>query len=148
VTPRVIEFVRHQLCPINQESTVLTGSAGSVQQGLAAPLVQLAHVAQVSYKIRMTQIRQTEHFTKWLRKMKDFSARAVIVRRIERLAKGNPGDVKHVGGKVSELRVDTGPGYRVYFTEVDGAVVILLIGGDKSSQKRNIAAAQELVKDI
>jgi putative addiction module killer protein len=117
-------------------------------ESVAAPLVQLAQDTQVSYKILMKQIRQTDHFTKWLRKMKDRSARAIIVRRIERLAKGNLGDVKPVGDKVSELRIGVGPGYRVYFTEVNGDVVILLIGGDKSSQKRDIAAAQELVKDI
>lgn len=96
----------------------------------------------------MTQIRQTEKFTKWFDGMKDTSSRAVIARRIQRVAAGNLGDVKPVGGKVRELRVDTGPGYRVYFTEVDGAVVILLIGGDKSSQKRDIAAAKKLVKDL
>lgn len=96
----------------------------------------------------MTQIRQTDHFSKWLRRMKDRKARAIIIRRIERVAKGNLGDVKAVGGKVSELRVDAGPGYRIYFTDVNDTVIILLIGGDKSSQKRDIAAAQALVRDL
>lgn len=72
----------------------------------------------------------------------------MIARRIERLANGNFGDVKSVGGKVSELRVDFGPGYRVYFVRSGEAVIVLLCGGDKSSQQRDIATAQKMAKEI
>ncbi len=68
--------------------------------------------------------------------------------RIRRLSLGNPGDVSSVGGGVSELRVDHGPGYRVYFTRVGTAIVILLCGGDKSSQTRDIRTAKAMVKDV
>lgn len=96
----------------------------------------------------MTDIRQTKAFSKWLHKMADHQARAVIARRIERVAGGNLGDVKAVGGKVSELRVNYGPGYRVYFTRSGETVIVLLCGGNKSSQKRDIAAAQKMAKEL
>lgn len=96
----------------------------------------------------MNDIRQTKVFSKWLRKMADIQARAVIARRIERVAGGNLGDVKPVGGKVSELRVNYGPGYRVYFARSGEAVIVLLCGGEKSSQKRDIAAAQKMAKEL
>ena len=72
----------------------------------------------------------------------------MVARRIERLANGNFGDVKSVGGKVSELRVDFGPGYRVYFVRSGEAVIVLLCGGDKSSQQRDIAAALKMAKEL
>lgn len=96
----------------------------------------------------MPDVRQTKVFSKWLRKLADRQARAVIARRIERVAAGNLGDVKPVGGKVSELRVNYGPGYRVYFARSGETVIVLLCGGDKSSQERDIAAAQKMIKEL
>jgi putative addiction module killer protein len=96
----------------------------------------------------MTQVKQTPDFSKWLRKLKDHRARAVIARRIDRVASGNEGDCRTVGNGVSELRIDYGPGYRAYFTRRAGLVVILLCGGDKSSQDRDIKRAHQLAKGI
>lgn len=80
--------------------------------------------------------------------MRDVRAVARIAKRIDRLALGNPGDVKPVGDGVSEMRIDYGPGYRVYFTTQGRQIVILLCGGDKSSQERDIRAAKALAKDL
>lgn len=96
----------------------------------------------------MATITQTEDFSKWLRKLRDSSARALIVERIQRVAKGLPGDVKSVSGGVSELRIDFGPGYRVYFTRRGGEMVILLCGGDKASQARDIKKAMALAEGL
>ena len=79
----------------------------------------------------MIAIRKTETYVKWLDGLRDIQARARIFVRVERLAAGNPGDVRSVGKGVSELRIDYGPGYRVYFTKHGKEVVILLAGGDK-----------------
>lgn len=89
----------------------------------------------------MFEIRKTEQFALWIDTLRDMKARARIQARIERLALGNPGDVKPVGSGVSELRIDYGPGYRVYFTKVGRAIIILLVGGDKSSQSQDIKNA-------
>ncbi len=88
----------------------------------------------------MVEVRKTETFAKWLDALKDIRARARILVRIERLAAGNPGDVKPVGGGVSELRIDYGPGYRVYYKKHGRQVVILLAGGDKRTQSKAIKA--------
>ena len=96
----------------------------------------------------MIEIRQTDQFALWLRKLKDARARARIRVRLDRLALGLPGDVKAVGSGVSELRIDYGPGYRVYFVWRGRALIVLLAGGDKSTQARDIAFAQRLVKDV
>ena len=90
------------------------------------------------YIIRMIEIRKTEMFTQWLDGLHDIRARARILVRIERLAGGNPGDVKAVGEGVSELRIDYGPGYRVYYKKQSRNVVILLAGGDKQTQAKDI----------
>lgn len=92
----------------------------------------------------MLEIRQAEPFTEWIEGLRDAKGRAVIARRIERLTLGNYGDHKSVGGGVFELRVDFGPGYRVYFIRRGKQVVILLCGGDKSSQARDITAAKAM----
>ena len=92
----------------------------------------------------MLEIRQSEIFTEWLEDLRDVKGRAVIARRIQRLTLGNFGDQKSVGGGVFELRIDFGPGYRVYFTRRGFQLVILLCGGDKSSQTRDIAAAKAM----
>ena len=96
----------------------------------------------------MLTLRKTDTFAKWIDGLKDVRARAKIQVRIQRLADGNPGDVKPVGEGVSELRIDYGPGYRVYYKQLGSEVVFLLAGGDKKSQtadiKRAIALAREL----
>ena len=96
----------------------------------------------------MVEIRKTEHFAKWLDGLKDIRARARILVRIERLASGNPGDVKPVGEGVSELRIDYGPGYRVYYKKQGQIVIILLAGGDKRTQSKNIKTALRLARNL
>lgn len=94
------------------------------------------------------ELRQTDVFVRWLRRLRDPIARARIAVRIDRLALGNAGDVKPVGEGVSEMRIHYGPGYRVYFCQRDGRLVILLCGGDKSSQSDDIRQALELNRDL
>ena len=96
----------------------------------------------------MIEIRKTEVFAKWLDGLQDIRARARILVRIERLAAGNPGDVKSVGEGVSELRIDYGPGYRVYYKKQAQKVVILLAGGDKNTQAKDIRTALRLARDL
>lgn len=94
------------------------------------------------------EIRKTTLFAKWIDSLQDIRARARIQARIERLATGNPGDVKPVGDGVSEMRIDYGPGYRVYYRQHERSVIILLAGGDKSSQAKDIKAALRLAKNL
>ena len=96
----------------------------------------------------MVEVRQTYAFSKWFATLRDLSARARIDIRIRRLSLGNPGDVRPLGVGVSELRVDYGPGYRIYFCRVGGAVVVLLCGGDKRGQERDIARARLLAQQL
>ncbi|MBE7424299.1 MAG: type II toxin-antitoxin system RelE/ParE family toxin [Zoogloeaceae bacterium] len=96
----------------------------------------------------MTEIRKTEVFARWLDGLRDIHARARIQARIERLAAGNPGDVKPVGEGVSELRIDYGPGYRVYFRKRGRELIILLAGGDKGSQSGDIKIALRLARNL
>jgi putative addiction module killer protein len=96
----------------------------------------------------MVEIRKTEVFAKWLDGLHDIRARARILVRIERLAAGNPGDVKAVGEGVSELRINYGPGYRVYYKRQGQKVVILLAGGDKSTQTKDIRTALRLARNL
>jgi len=96
----------------------------------------------------MIQIRQTEVFATWLRALRDRQARARIQVRIDRVQLGLPGDAKPVGEGVSELRIDYGPGYRVYFTMRGRAVVILLAGGDKHTQTADIKIALRLARNL
>ncbi|WP_296575823.1 type II toxin-antitoxin system RelE/ParE family toxin [Phreatobacter sp.] len=95
----------------------------------------------------MVQIRQTAIFASWFRSLRDQTVRARIMVRIDRLALGNPGDVAPVGEGVSELRVHVGPGYRIYFTRRGEEIVMLLCGGDKSSQAKDIEAARRLAQE-
>lgn len=92
----------------------------------------------------MKTIKSTDTYRSWERKLKDSRARATIIARITRLANGLAGDVKPVGQGVSELRIDYGPGYRVYFQQRGEQLVILLCGGDKSTQQRDIEKAKQL----
>ena len=94
----------------------------------------------------MIEIRQTETYAEWFSSLRDHQAKARIDIRIRRLSLGNPGDVKAVGEGVSELRIDYGPGYRVYFFQRGQTVVILLAGGDKRTQDRDIKTALELAR--
>jgi len=96
----------------------------------------------------MVEIRKTDTYAKWLDGLRDIRARARILVRVERLAAGNPGNVKPVGGGVSELRIDYGPGYRVYFTQHGQEVVILLAGGDKRTQAKDIKTALRLAQNL
>lgn len=96
----------------------------------------------------MTEIRKTEIFAKWLGGLRDLRGRARIQARIERLAAGNPGDVKPVGEGVSEMRIDYGPGYRVYYTRRAQGLIILLAGGDKATQARDINTALRLARNL
>jgi putative addiction module killer protein len=94
------------------------------------------------------EVWRTDAYTRWLRRLRDREARARINIRVRRLSLGNFGDVRPVGGGVSELRIDYGPGYRVYFVQRGSFLVVLLAGGDKGSQRRDIARARELALEL
>lgn len=94
------------------------------------------------------RLETTEVFDDWLSGLRDRMARAIIARRVRRLEAGNLGDVRPVGEGVSELRVHHGPGYRLYFKRRGEVVIVLLCGGDKGSQVRDIARAIELSKEV
>jgi len=96
----------------------------------------------------MIEIRKTDLFVRWLEDLRDIKARARVQARIERLATGNPGDVEPVGEGVSELRINYGPGYRVYFKKWGRELIILLAGGDKSTQAKDIKAALRLARNL
>ena len=96
----------------------------------------------------MIEIRKTDLFVQWLEDLRDIQARARVQARIERLATGNPGDVESVGEGVSELRINYGPGYRVYFKKRGRELIILLAGGDKSTQAKDIKAALRLARNL
>jgi len=96
----------------------------------------------------MIEIRKTEKFSKWIDGLTDLRARARILVRIERLAMENPGDVKSVGEGVSELRIDYGPGYRIYYKKIGKTVIVLLTGGDKHTQSKDIKTALRLAANL
>lgn len=96
----------------------------------------------------MLEIRKTADFAFWIDRLPDIRARAKIQARIERLAIGNPGDVKPVGEGISELRINHGPGYRVYFQQRGNSLIILLAGGNKSTQARDIKKYLRLERNI
>ncbi|MFZ2122441.1 MAG: type II toxin-antitoxin system RelE/ParE family toxin [Rhodoferax sp.] len=96
----------------------------------------------------MIEIRKTVVFAQWLDDLRDLQVRARVQARIERLAAGNPGDVEPVGEGVSELRINYGPGYRVYFKKRGRALIILLAGGDKTTQAKDIQAALRLARNL
>ena len=95
----------------------------------------------------MIEVRLTADFTRWLDGLRDAAGRLRVVARIRRVEIGNIGDAKYFDG-IGELRIDHGPGYRLYFVKAGSAVVILLCGGDKSTQKRDIAKAKQMAKEI
>lgn len=94
----------------------------------------------------MIEIIKTDIFDRWLHDMRDIRAKARVETRIRRLSLGNPGDVKPVGEGISELRIDYGPGYRVYFMQKGPVLIVLLCGGDKGSQDRDIALAKNIAR--
>ncbi len=96
----------------------------------------------------MIEVRKTETFTNWINGLSDIRARARILIRIKRLAAGNPGDVKPVGESISEMRIDYGPGYRVYYKKTGQTIVVILAGGDKRTQKKDIKKAQQLANNL
>ena len=96
----------------------------------------------------MYQLQRTDVFDKWLLELRDVRAKARILARLESARLGNLGDVRSVGGRVSEMRVDVGAGYRVYLTRRQRIVLILLCGGDKSSQSKDIVRAQRMAQAI
>jgi len=96
----------------------------------------------------MIEVRQTAMFSAWLDQLGSVAATARIIARIRRLELGNPGDAKSVGGGVSEMKIDYGPGYRVYFTRRGKTIIILLCGGDKRTQDKDIKTAQRIAKEF
>ena len=96
----------------------------------------------------MIEIRQTEAYARWFDGLRDSRARARVNVRIRRLSLGNPGDVRPVGQGVSELKIDYGPGYRVYFVQRGAALIILLTGGDKRTQDQDIQKAIKMVSEL
>ncbi|MCY4372812.1 MAG: type II toxin-antitoxin system RelE/ParE family toxin [Spirochaetaceae bacterium] len=96
----------------------------------------------------MFEVRKTEGYAKWLDSLRDARARARVLVRIERLAAGNPGDVRPVGEGVSELRIDYGPGYRVYYKKQGRRIVVLLAGGDKRTQSADVKTALRLARNL
>ena len=96
----------------------------------------------------MIEIRKTDVFAEWLDSMRDIRAPVRVMIRIERLADGNPGDVSPVGEGVSEMRIDYGPGYRVYYKQQGSEVVVLLAGGEKHTQARDIRIALRLARNL
>lgn len=96
----------------------------------------------------MIEVRQTDEFRNWLRGLRDGRATARIISRIRRLEQGNPGDIKAVGSGILEMRVDYGPGYRLYLVRRGSILVVLLCGGDKRSQQRDIKRAKSLAAEL
>ena len=98
----------------------------------------------MNYSSQMVQVLKSDVFDAWLGKLRDHEAKARILVRVARLSQGNPGDVKSVGHGVLEMRVDLGPGYRIYFTRRGDQIALLLCGGDKRTQAADIARAKEI----
>lgn len=95
----------------------------------------------------MIELIKSDAFDEWLENLRDERAKARIIARLDRLAAGNPGDVKPVGDGVSELRINYGPGYRVYYMQHGAELIVLLCGGDKSTQDKDIRKAKEITSD-
>ena len=103
---------------------------------------------RVGYNRAVIEVRQTDAYESWFRRLRDRKAKSRILIRINRMSAGNPGDVRPVGGGVSELRIDYGPGYRVYFLVLDRELAVLLLGGDKSTQRQDIERARNLAQEL
>jgi putative addiction module killer protein len=96
----------------------------------------------------LIEVRQTDEYEKWFDSLRDRQAKARIDIRVRRLSLGNPGDAKPVGEGVSELRIDYGPGYRVYFVQRADVLIVLLAGGDKRTQDQDIRIAKQVARDL
>jgi putative addiction module killer protein len=96
----------------------------------------------------MIQVRESDEFISWMGRLSDRRARLRIAARIARLAAGNPGDAKSVGGRIMELRVDYGPGYRVYYMRQGQTIVVMLCGGDKRTQREDIRRAAAIAEEL
>ena len=94
------------------------------------------------------RVRMTEVYRDWINSLKDRAGRARIQVRVDRLAHGNPGQHRNLAGGIAELKIDFGPGYRVYYTERGGELIILLAGGDKSTQQQDIKTAITLARNL
>ena len=94
------------------------------------------------------RVRMTEYYRDWINSLRDREGRARIQVRVDRLAHGNPGKYRRLSGGIRELKIDVGPGYRVYYTERDNELIILLAGGDKSTQQEDIKTAVSLARDL
>jgi putative addiction module killer protein len=114
---------------------------------LGEPSVLDANAA-VSYKRQMFEVRLTEEFQAWLGKLKDDLGKAKITSRIRRLGTGNAGDVAPVGDGISEMRIHSGPGYRVYYKQTGKTVILILLGGDKSTQAKDIETAKAIAAEF
>jgi putative addiction module killer protein len=108
-------------------------------------MVDMGH--GVNYGIQMIEIIKSSTFDQWLKKLRDPQAKARIQMRIRRLGLGNPGDVRPIGEGLSEMRIDYGPGYRVYYLQQGAVLVVLLCGGDKRTQQTDIARAKSLAAE-
>lgn len=93
-------------------------------------------------------VRMTEVYRDWINSLRDRAGRARIQVRVDRLTNGNPGQYRNLTGGISELKIDFGPGYRVYYTEREGDLIILLAGGDKSTQQQDIRTATALARNL
>jgi putative addiction module killer protein len=94
------------------------------------------------------EVRQSDQFQDWLRRLRDDKARARVANRIRRMELGNPGDTRQLGGGLTEMKIDYGPGYRVYFVRKGDAIVVLLCGGDKRTQRRDIEKARAIAQEL
>lgn len=103
-------------------------------------------LATVFYSMQMREIIASDLFSKWLNSLQDRNARSRIIQRLDRLQAGNAGDTKPIGEGLSELRINYGPGYRVYYMQRGPIIAILLCGGDKRDQTRDIARAKEIAR--
>ena len=98
--------------------------------------------------IQKYEIELSERFKNWLSGLKDNQARSNIIIRLQRIEEGNFGNIRSLGDKLEEIKFKVGPGYRIYFTRKDNRIILLLQGGDKSSQKRDIKLAKQMIKDL
>jgi len=150
-SPRVL--IRGAIKPlIISNGYVLTDSAAGCIFGVCGSARHHRSVVDKVYPPGYTggviRVHKTDVFAHWLDGLRDLKARARVQVRIERLPSGNPGDVASVGEGVSEMRIDVGPGYRVYFKQRGTALIILLAGGDKSTQARDIKTALKLARNL
>jgi putative addiction module killer protein len=126
----------------------VVGAIALLKKGRSCHYRELDKLYPAGYSRVMLEIRKTEIFVNWLDSLRDGQSRARVLVRIERLIAGNPGDVKPVGEGVSELRINYGPGYRVYYKQQGQTVVILLAGGDKRTQSQDIQIALQLARTL